>query len=125
MSWPIIIVGTIISVLLLMTLLTYRSARKLVGQRLEAEEGESASRLLYFYSEHCGPCRGMSPLIDELATHHPNVRKIDVGADPRLAQALSIRATPTTVLVLNNVVSEVVLGAKSKRQLEKLLQRAS
>ncbi|MBA1330096.1 dihydroorotate oxidase, partial [Candidatus Endoriftia persephone str. Guaymas] len=51
MSWPIIIIGTIAGALLLMTLLTYHSARKLVGQQVEAETGEPASRLLYFYSD--------------------------------------------------------------------------
>ncbi|KRT54313.1 thioredoxin family protein [endosymbiont of Ridgeia piscesae] len=125
MSWPIIIIGTITGALLLMTLLTYRSARKLVGQQVEAETGEPASRLLYFYSDHCGPCKSMSPLIDELSEHYPNIRKVNVTKEPKLAQAFSIRATPTTILVLNNLVSEVALGAKSKRQLEKLLQRVA
>jgi len=77
--------------------------------------------LVYFHSPRCGPCRSMTPVIDELARHHAGVVKVDVADRPALAMAFGIRATPTVVLVADGTVREVLLGPQRRDRLEKLL----
>ncbi len=128
MNWPLLVILVLAAFLLLMPLLTYLSARRSVGKSV-AVSGNGpdlpSSRLVYFYNAHCGPCRQMTPIIDEMAKNHEKVIKYDARQAPETATAYGIRATPTTVLVEDNVITEVLVGAKSQRQLEKLLQRIS
>jgi len=121
MSWVLILILVVTGFLILMPLLTYLSSRRMIGRQVETGESDDKGRLLYFYSPACGPCRSMTPLIDRLAREHGNVGKIDVQQDPDTARRFGVRATPTTVLVKGNIVKGVVLGAKSLKQLEKLL----
>ncbi|MBL3600131.1 MAG: thioredoxin family protein [gamma proteobacterium endosymbiont of Lamellibrachia anaximandri] len=126
MNWPLLVILVLAAFLLLMPLLTHLSARRSVGKNVAASINGTnipSSRLVYFYSAHCGPCRQMTPIIDEMAKNHETVIKYDARQAPETAAAYGIRATPTTVLVEDNVITEVLLGAKSQRQLEKLLQR--
>jgi thioredoxin 1 len=78
--------------------------------------------LIYCHSPKCGPCRQMSPVIDELAAEGQPVVKLDLSEYPALASDLGVRAAPTLLLVERDVVKEVVLGVRSRRQIEALLQ---
>ena len=48
--------------------------------------------LLDFYADWCGPCRMVSPLVDEIAEENPQylVGKINVDSEPELAQAFGV-----------------------------------
>jgi thioredoxin 1 len=91
--------------------------------------GEMARRqslLIYFFSPGCMMCKSMSPIIDRLAERHGNVMKVDVAASSQsldLARKFGVRGTPTTVLVRRGMIEQVLIGAKSARQLEGLLKR--
>ena len=122
MSWLMIALLLIASYLILVPLLTHLSAKRLIGQRAPGE-AEERNRLLYFYSQGCAPCRGMTPAVDQLAESHGEVHKIDVRSDPETARRYKIRATPTIVLIKNGVIDEVALGAKTPAQLETLLKK--
>ena len=122
MSWLMIVLLLIASYLILVPLLTYLSAKRLVGKQLPGVP-EDRNQLLYFYSQGCAPCRNMTPVIDQLAETHDEIQKIDVRNDPETARRYKIRATPTVVLVKNGVIDEVALGAKTPAQLETLLKK--
>jgi len=78
--------------------------------------------LYYFFSPRCAPCRRMGPVIDELATAHPGqVVKVDVSEEPQRAAAFRVAATPTTLLVRDGRIVEVLLGAKPRQRLAGLL----
>lgn len=124
MTWPVILLLTIIAFMLAINGYTYYSARRLVGQRVDDLGGGDATHLYYFYSANCGPCRSMTPIIDELADQHGNVTKVDIRQDPETTRKYAVRATPTLVLIKDHVVKDVVLGAKTRKQLEALLQKA-
>jgi thioredoxin 1 len=115
---------TIVVFMLAITGYTYYSARRLVGKRVEGAGGGDATHLYYFYSASCGPCRSMTPIIDELADRHGNVTKVDIQQDPETTSKYAVRATPTLVLIKDQVVKDVVLGAKTRKQLEALLLKA-
>ncbi|MEW8506074.1 MAG: thioredoxin family protein [Candidatus Thiodiazotropha sp.] len=125
MSWIMIVLLLLASFLILVPLLSYLSARRLIGRKIEGELATemSGNRLIYFYSQNCSPCRKMTPIIDRLAEKHPGVVKIDVREDPDTSRQFNIRATPTLVLLKENVVMDIALGAKSESQLESLLQK--
>ena len=128
MSWIMILLVAAAAFLILMPLLTYLSARRQVGREIDQETANAGQgdRLVYFYSAKCAPCRNMTPIIDRLAEQHPGeVFKVDVQQDLATARAFNIRATPTTVLVKDNRILDVALGAKSQAQLEGMLRRVS
>ena len=81
--------------------------------------------MIYFYSPKCSPCRRMTPIIDQLSERHTCVYKVDILQDRETALAFNIRATPTTILIKDNRVLEVTLGAKTQTQLETLLRRVA
>ena len=59
--------------------------------------------LLDFYADWCGPCRMVSPLVDEIAEENPEflVGKINVDNEPELAQAFGVSSIPMLVVMKN------------------------
>jgi thioredoxin 1 len=127
MTWLTILLLIATALLILMPLRTYLAARRQIGHPIESQApgGGEGDRMIYFFSPRCGPCRNMTPIIDRLSEQNPQVFKVDVLQDHETARAFSIRATPTTILVKDNRVLAVSLGAKSRRQLETLLRRVA
>ena len=121
MSSAMVILLVMTGFLILVPLLSYVSTRRLVGKKLELDNLPAGNRLFYFYSPSCGPCRSMTPIVDKLASQSNVITKVDISKDPELAGRFGIRATPTTVLVENNTIKAVRLGAQSQQQLQKLL----
>lgn len=127
MSWVMIVLLAVIAFLILMPMLTYLSARRMVGSKIEQDAlgGSPGDHMIYFYSPSCGPCRSMTPIIDRLAQESDRVVKVDIQHEPDTARAFNIRATPTTVLVKDNRILDVALGAKTQKQLEALLEKVA
>jgi thioredoxin 1 len=114
-----IVLLVVTGLMLLMPALTYLSSRRLIGKSIDLCKDAPANCMIYFYSKGCGPCRRMTPIVDQLADEHDNIFKVDVHTDPATAVKFGIRATPITVLVENHVVKKVLLGVKSKKQLKR------
>ena len=79
--------------------------------------------LLDFWAEWCGPCRMVSPVVEEIAAAHPeiSVGKVNVAEEPELAQAFRVQSIPMLVLLRDNAVVAAAVGAQSKEQLEQKL----
>ncbi|MEJ2453542.1 MAG: thioredoxin family protein [Candidatus Thiodiazotropha sp.] len=127
MSWLMIVLVVVAAFLILMPMLTYLSARRQVGRPVDsaATGAGEGDRLIYFYSPKCGPCRSMTPIIDRLAQDNPRVFKVNVMEDMETARAFNIRATPTTILVKDERVLDIALGAKGEVQLERMLRKVA
>ena len=80
--------------------------------------------LVDFYADWCGPCRMVSPIVDEIAAEHPEylVCKVNVDSEPALAQQFGIASIPTLVVMKNGNVVQQVSGARPKAQILKLLE---
>ena len=80
--------------------------------------------LLDFYADWCGPCRMVSPLVDQIAEENPQylVGKINVDAEPGLAQVFGVSSIPTLVVMKNGEVVKQSVGAKPKAQILEMLE---
>lgn len=80
--------------------------------------------LLDFYADWCGPCRMVSPLVDEIAEENPQylVGKINVDQEPELAQAFGVSSIPTLVSIKNGRIIQQSVGARSKSQILAMLE---
>ena len=64
--------------------------------------------LLDFYADWCGPCRMVSPIVDEIAEENPQylVGKINVDESPELAQAFGVVSIPILRIFLRSTQGE-------------------
>ena len=80
--------------------------------------------LLDFYADWCGPCRMVSPLIDEIAEERDDVvvGKVNVDEEPVLASAFGVVSIPSLVVLKNGEVVNRASGARPKAQILALLE---
>ena len=80
--------------------------------------------LLDFYAAWCGPCRMVSPLVDEIAEEREDivVGKINVDEEPELAQAFGVVSIPTLVVMKNGQIVNQATGARPKAQILAMLE---
>jgi thioredoxin 1 len=79
--------------------------------------------VVYCFSEHCGPCRKMTPEIDRMRQRYANLFKLDVIRYAREARSIGVQATPTTLLVEDGTVLKAILGAGAIRAIEVFLEQ--
>lgn len=79
--------------------------------------------LLDFWASWCGPCRMISPLVDEIAAENGAVKvgKINVDEQRELASAFNIMSIPTLVVVKNGKVVNQSVGVRPKQQIVSML----
>ncbi len=80
--------------------------------------------LIDFFADWCGPCRMMSPIVDEIAAEKTQYRicKINVDEEPELAQTFQVASIPTLAVIKNGKLSAKSVGAKPKRAILELLE---
>lgn len=73
--------------------------------------------LVDFWGTHCGPCKMLAPVIDEIARDHGEnltVVKVNVEENPTIARDLQIMAVPTMIVYSGGQPVQTIRGAKSK-----------
>lgn len=102
----------------------FMPAVKVTINNFEEIRRSSKPVLLDFYAEWCGPCRMVSPIVDEIADENPRflVGKINVDNNPELAQKFGIASIPTLVVLKNGEVAGKSVGAKPKAQILAMLE---
>lgn len=80
--------------------------------------------LIDFYADWCGPCRMVSPIVDEIAKERNDILvcKINVDNEPELSEEFGVVSIPTLVVMKNGKVVNQSSGAKPKNQILALLE---
>ena len=89
----------------------------------EEVKGSDKPVLLDFYADWCGPCRMVSPIVDEIARENPQYLggKINVDTEAELAQSCRGLSIPTLVVMKGGQVVKQSVGAKSKAEILAML----
>ena len=80
--------------------------------------------LIDFWANWCGPCRMLSPIVDQVAEQHSEVKvgKIDIDAQPELANQFGVMSIPTLIVFRNGQKVNESVGLIPKENIEALLK---
>lgn len=88
------------------------------------EKISSGKVLVDCFATWCGPCRMLSPIIDELAGEVTDYKfyKLDVDENENVARKYGIMSIPTLLIFENGELKQTLVGFKTKEELKKILK---
>lgn len=96
-----------------------------VSETVEATAAEADLQVIDFYATWCGPCKQLAPIIEKMEKKYAGkiaFSRVDVDAEPQLAEQYNITAMPTLVFVKGGEVIDVAVGLMSEAELDTKLQ---
>ena len=99
---------------------------EITKENFQAEVMESEKPvLLDLWAVWCGPCTMISPVVDELAGEHPEIKvgKINVDEQPELAMAFQANAIPMLVYMKEGRPVDAILGVVPKEKIEEMISK--
>ncbi len=100
------------------------SVMKITKENFNKEVLESKKPvLLDFWATWCGPCRMVSPVIDEIAEEMPDIKvgKVNVDEQNELAATFNVMSIPTLLVIKDGRVVNKAIGARAKNQILSML----
>ncbi len=101
-------------------------ALQITESNFEAEVIQSPVPVLVdFWATWCGPCKMISPIVDQVAVEmagKAKVGKVDVDGNAALARQFNVRSIPTLLFFKGGELKDTVVGATSKDNIVKRLQ---
>ena len=83
--------------------------------------------LVDYWAEWCGPCKMISPIVDEIAEAYAGkvkVAKVNIDHNPQTPRNYAVRGIPTLMLFKDGKVQATQVGAVGKSQLAQLIDRS-
>ena len=80
--------------------------------------------LVDFWASWCGPCRMLSPTIDEIAEEHPEIKvcKINIDDEAELAIRHGVMSVTTLMIFKNGEIAQTAVGVRPKDEILDLLK---
>ena len=103
------------------------SVIKLTTENFEVEAVKSEKPVFIdFYADWCGPCKMVSPIVDEIAEERDDVKicKVNVDDAPEVAAMFGVQSIPTLVVMKDGKVTGAKMGAMPKAQLVAFIDEA-
>lgn len=98
------------------------NAKDVTDATFQAEVLDSADTIMVdFWAEWCGPCRAVSPILDQIAAEHSDkikIVKLNVDDNPEMAVKYQITSIPAMKVFRGGEVVKTVIGAKPKPAIE-------
>jgi thioredoxin 1 len=82
--------------------------------------------LVDFTASWCGPCKAVAPALEDLALDYEGevrIVKVDIDADPKLAETYSVQGVPTFLMMKNGEVKERFSGSQSRGMISSVIER--
>ena len=82
--------------------------------------------LVDFYATWCGPCRQLSPIIEDLAIEYENkirIIKVNIDESPIKTNEYNIQTVPSLMLFTNGELKESFIQARQKSELKNILDK--
>ncbi|MGA8115123.1 MAG: thioredoxin [Actinocatenispora sp.] len=83
--------------------------------------------LVDFWAEWCGPCKKVTPVLDELSTQFGDkveIVKLNIDENPKVTRDYGVMSIPTLTMFKNGEPVQSVVGAQPKSTLTKLIESA-
>lgn len=100
------------------------SVMNITKENFQKEVLESDKPVLVdFWATWCGPCRMVSPIVDEIAQERDDIKvcKVNVDEQSELAVGYQVMSIPTLMVVKKGQVINQSIGAKTKDQILEML----
>lgn len=83
--------------------------------------------LVDFWASWCGPCKMLSPIVDEIAEERNDIKvcKINVDEEQALAARFAVMSIPTLILFKNGNIINKVIGVQPKTALLEMIENAN
>ncbi len=80
--------------------------------------------LVDFWAEWCGPCRMVSPIVDEIADELSDIKvgKVNVDTEEALAAHYKVMSIPTLMVIKDGKIEQTAVGARSKNAIIQMLK---
>ena len=101
------------------------SVKVITSENFENEVLNSDKKVLIdFYADWCGPCKMMSPIIDEISEENQEVKvcKVNVDENPDLAERYAVMSIPTIMVIEGGEIKQTFLGVKAKDEILEALK---
>ena len=98
------------------------NAKSVTDDSFQSDVLDSADTIMVdFWAEWCGPCRAVSPILDQIASEHSEkikIVKLNVDDNPQIAMKYQITSIPAMKVFKGGEVVKTIIGAKPKPAIE-------